>query len=261
MRILRFLSGLLLLAASAPVFAKDGPDVAFLGLEDARKVLLDESKEPYFELLQPMEMQAKILRVVENKEFERVGGQQSIMSDVRLIAATNADLEEEVRSGRFREDLYYRLNVVRIEIPPLRERAEDIPALCEYFLERYSATTGRAIRGITPEAMSLLKAHTWRGNVRELRNVIEMAIALEDESYITSRYLPAHILSRAAKREHLPEDSESVLESVVKSFERRFLTEQLRLNDWAQAETARTLGVHRNTLENKMKKYGIRKPG
>jgi DNA-binding NtrC family response regulator len=203
-------------------------------------------------------MQAKILRVVETKQFERVGGQKSVEVDVRLIAATNADLKEQIRRGKFREDLYYRLNVVRIEIAPLRERREDIPALCEHFLARHSARTGRRLKGITPEAMGMLHAYDWRGNVRELQNVLEMAVALEEGDWITTRYLPEHILAAGCGEVAGKAKDKSVLESVVDNFERRFLEEQLRVNGWNHRQTARALGVHRNTIENKIKKYGIR---
>jgi DNA-binding NtrC family response regulator len=205
-----------------------------------------------------LEMQAKILRVVETKKFERVGGQKSVEVDERLIAATNADLREYIRQGKFREDLYYRLNVVRIEIAPLRERREDIPALCEHFLARHGARTGRRLRGITPEAMGMLHAYDWRGNVRELQNVLEMAVALEEGDWITTRYLPEHVLAAGCAEVAGERGGGSVLEGVVENFERRFLEEQLRVNDWNHRQTARALGVHRNTIENKIKKYGIR---
>jgi DNA-binding NtrC family response regulator len=205
-----------------------------------------------------LEMQAKILRVVETRRFERVGGQKSLEVDVRLITATNADLREHIREGKFREDLYYRLNVVRIEVPPLRDRKEDIPPLCEHFLTKHAARTGRLLEGITPEAMAMLVAYGWRGNVRELQNVLEMAVALEDGDWITTRYLPEHVLAAGSAEVAGTTKDKSVLEHVVDNFERRFLEEQLRINDWNHRQTARALGVHRNTIENKIKKYGIR---
>ncbi|NLW49354.1 MAG: sigma-54-dependent Fis family transcriptional regulator [Candidatus Brocadiaceae bacterium] len=204
------------------------------------------------------EMQSKILRVVETREFERVGGQETIGVDVRLLAATNADLMEAIRQGKFREDLYYRLNVVPIEVPPLRERKEDIPALCRYFLNKHCSRTNRSFQGITPEAMGLLTAYRWRGNVRELQNVIEMAVALEDGEWVTTRYLPAHILACTVEIETAAASDGNVLERVIRDFERRFLEEQLRIHDWNHRRTARALGVHRNTVENKIKKLGIR---
>jgi DNA-binding NtrC family response regulator len=204
------------------------------------------------------EMQAKVLRVVETMEFERVGGQGPIKVNVRLIAATNANLDGEMREGRFREDLYYRLNVVRIQVPPLRERKEDIPLLCDHFLAKYRAKSGRDIRGITPEAMAMLMNYDWRGNVRELQNLIEMAVALEEGPWITMRYLPPHVLG-CVKRVQEPEGKPTnILELAVGNFERVFIEEQLRINDWNRRKAARNLGVHRNTIEKKIKKYGIR---
>ena len=207
------------------------------------------------------EMQAKILRVVETKQFERVGGEQTIEVDIRLIAATNADIEDEIRRGRFREDLYYRLNVVRIEVPPLCERKEDIEPLCEHFLAKHCAKTGRRILGVTPEAMELLKAYDWRGNVREVQNLIEMTVALEEGDWITTSYFPPHILSCAGRQSTSAAEPMNGLDRAVQSFERRLLEEQLRIHGWNRRETARSLGLHRNTIENKIRKYGITQPG
>jgi DNA-binding NtrC family response regulator len=204
------------------------------------------------------EMQAKVLRVVETMEFERVGGQKPIRVNVRLIAATNANLDGEMREGRFREDLYYRLNVVRIQVPPLRERKEDIPPLCDHFLAKYRAKSGRDIRGISPEAMAMLVNYDWRGNVRELRNLIEMAVALEEGPWITMRYLPPHVLGCVKQVRESEGKPANILELAVGNFERVVIEEQLRINDWNRRKAARNLGVHRNTIEKKIKKYGIR---
>jgi DNA-binding NtrC family response regulator len=204
-----------------------------------------------------LEMQAKILRVVEQKEFERVGGEQSISVNMRLIAATNTRLEDAVRNGSFREDLYYRLNVVRIEVPPLCERKSDIAPLCRLFLAKYCAKTGRHFAGITPQAMEMLESYDWKGNVRELQNVLEMAVALEDGDWITTRYYPEHVRVTAVRRLMKKTEAGNTLEAVVGAFERRLLEEQMRLHGWNRRETARALGVHRNTIENKIKKYGI----
>ncbi len=220
-------------------------------LADGGTLLLDEVGNT------SQEMQAKILRVVETMEIERVGGQKPIRVDVRLIAATNANLEEEMRKGRFREDLYYRLNVVRIDVPPLRQRKEDIPLLCDLFLAKHRAKSGRDIRGITPEAMAMLMSYDWRGNVRELQNLIEMAVALEEGPWITMRYLPPHVQGCVRHVQKSEGEPANILELSVGNFERFFIEEQLRINDWNHRETARNLGVHRNTIENKIKKYGI----
>jgi DNA-binding NtrC family response regulator len=203
------------------------------------------------------EMQSKILRVVESKQFERVGGQQTLQVNVRLIAATNTDLEEAITAGRFREDLYYRLNVVQIPVPPLRERKEDIPPLCDHFLTKHCAKTNRHFHGITPEAMELLMSYDWRGNVRELQNVLEMAVALEEAEWITTRYLPPHMLTYVTRSPAAWARPKNVLESVMHDLERRFLEEQLRINGWNHRKAARSLGVHRNTIENKIRKLGI----
>ena len=205
-----------------------------------------------------LEMQAKILRAVETKRFERVGGEKTIQGDFRLIAATNTNLEEAVRKGTFREDLYYRLNVVRIDVPPLCERKEDIEPLCKDFLARYCAKTGRHLSGITPEAMDLLRAYDWRGNVRELHNVIEMSLTLEEGTWITTRCFPQHILSSGSREGRRLAGPANVLQRTVQNFERRFLQEQLRMHGWNRRELARQLGVHRNTIENKIAKYDIR---
>ena len=204
-----------------------------------------------------LEMQSKILRVVETRQLDRVGGQETLEVDIRLIAATNADLEDDVRNGRFREDLYYRLNVVRIEMPLLRDRKGDIPQLCEHFLKKHSEKTGRHFVGITPEAVAVLRDYDWRGNVRELQNVLEMAVALEEGDWITTRYFPPHVLASLGQLPTSASQPRSALQMVVENFERRFLTEQLRTNGWNHRRTAQGLGVHRNTIEYKIKKYGI----
>src|SRR5207249_2206838 len=143
-----------------------------LELADRGTLFLDEVGE-----LAPV-LQAKLLRVLQEHEFERVGGTRPIRADIRLIAATNRNLEGAVKSGRFREDLYYRLNVVRLCIPPLREHREDIPLLVEHFLRKYCAETGKTISSVSAEAMELLRAHDWPGNVRELENTVERAVVL-----------------------------------------------------------------------------------
>ena len=234
---------------------------AFTGAAETRKgrfelanggtLFLDEIKDS------SLEMQAKILRAVETRQFERVGGQETLATDIRLIAATNADLAEAVRRGEFREDLYYRLNVVGIHIPPLRDRREDIQPLCEYFLAKHCEKTGRHMTGITPQAMAALKQHEWRGNVRELQNLIEMTVALEDEDWITTKYLPGHVVASTGKGDESCQGGHIGLETVVQDFEKRFLSEQLHIHDWNRSKTARALGVHRNTIDNKMKKYGL----
>lgn len=223
-------------------------------LADAGTLFLDEVGDT------SPEMQAKILRAVEMKRFQRVGGEETIEVDIRLISATNADLEAEVRKGNFREDLYYRLNVVRIEVPPLEDRKSDIEPLCKHFLAQFCAKTGAEFQGITREAMDALEAYDWKGNVRELQNVIETCVALEEGEWITTRYLPSRVLAAEEVKKAQRSQDASVLESVVGGFEKRFLEEQLRANDWNYRQTARNLGIHRNTVANKVNKYRIQKP-
>ena len=219
-------------------------------LADAGTLFLDEIGNT------TLEMQARILHTVESRRFERVGGERSLHSDFRLIAATNSDVEEAVRKGDFREDLYYRLNVVRIAVPPLRERPEDIPALCEHFLARLAIRRGRLPRRITPEAMQMLRAWQWLGNVRELQNVLEMADALEDGEQITSQCFPMRLRAAALSGKGAA-PSANVLTAMVEEFERHFLAEQLRAHNWNQLRTAQSLGAHRNTIDKKIRKYGL----
>jgi len=146
-------------------------------------------------------MQVKLLRVLQQKEFDRVGGEETVRVDVRIIAATNRNLEEMVHQGTFRDDLYYRLNVIPLILPPLRERVEDIPLLVEHFLERVSAEQQKRVQGITPEAMEVLMAYKWPGNVRELENVIERVVTLMDTAMITVETLPSYLTGEIAGRE------------------------------------------------------------
>jgi DNA-binding NtrC family response regulator len=202
------------------------------------------------------EMQARILRVLETGRFERVGGEETISSDFRLLAATNAVLEADVAEGRFREDLYYRLRVVPIHIPPLRERRDDIEPLVEHFLAGQRARLGRNLHGFTAKAMKLLRSWRWPGNVRELRNVVEMAVALSDCERIGPDHFPMDILTCAEQNGAEP-DARNLLEWRVQEFEKQLLVQELRRHDWNQAATARSLGCHRNTILNKIRKYGI----
>ncbi len=202
--------------------------------------------------------QSKLLRVLEEKCFERVGGEQTIRVDVRIIAATNVDLQNAIAEGAFREDLYYRLNVARIHLPPLRERREDIPLLVDFFLKAHYAKRGKLIRGVDDDAMRLLMLHHWKGNVRELENQIQMSAELEEGEWITRRYFTSDIL--ASETDPSAAEPSNKLAAAVGQFERAFLIAARRENNWNRRETARQLGVHRNTIEGKMAKYGIRPP-
>ena len=218
-------------------------------------ILLDEIAE------MNKSMQVKLLRVLQQKEFDRVGGEETIHVDVRVIAATNRDLEDMVKKGEFREDLYYRLNVIPIILPPLRERVDDIPLLVEHFLEKISAESGKAVRGITPEAMNLLMHYRWPGNVRELENVMERVITLMDQETITVSALPSYIKGDAAEQEMgamsvaidktvlpWPEDEKKIIANALAqcgSF--NAAAKQLQLTHKTVAAKARKYGLVKNT--------------
>ena len=192
--------------------------------------------------------QTDLLRVIETKQFTRVGGDEIIKVDFRLICATNRDLEQAVKEGKFREDLYYRLNVFSISIPPLRERRSDIPLLCNYYLKKLANSTNKAVTGISPDAMEKLKQYDWPGNVRELRNAIERAIVVAKGSSITVDDLPIPSSSKA-----LPDDQS--LEAV----ERAQIKNVLEQMGWNITRSAEILGIDRATLYHKIEKYGLRK--
>jgi two-component system, NtrC family, response regulator HydG len=198
-------------------------------------------------------VQIKLLRFLQEKEFERVGGNHTIEVDVRILSATNADLKELIADRKFREDLYYRLNVISIYIPPLRERREDIPLLVEHFLRANSGR--RAVKEIDSEAMVLLTHYHWPGNIRELQNVIERAVVLAGGDKITLEHLPHDITGAmdAAPRRVGPIDFDSEIET----FERDLITGSLVESDYVKARAASLLGIDRNRLRYKMEKYGI----
>jgi PAS domain S-box-containing protein len=202
----------------------------------------------------PMATQTKLLRVVQEKEFERVGDHKPISLDVRVIAATNKDLEKLMEGGLFREDLYYRLNVIPIYLPPLRARREDVPVLTEAFMQRLQLKTGKSITGIGKDAMEHLLAYDWPGNVRELINAVEYAFVLCPQGEITCEHLPAKIGSRV-ECVTVPR-SESISGSVQQE-ERRKLLEALRASGGNKTAAARLLGVSRVTLWKRLKKHNI----
>ena len=203
------------------------------------------------------DIQSKLLRVLEQKCFERLGGEKTLSVDVRIIASTNIDIKAAVDDGLFREDLYYRLNVANIELPPLRQRREDIPLLVDSFLEKQFAKTGRRHKGVTEEAMRLLMLHQWRGNVRELESLIQMASVMEDGEWITPRYFTNEILQGNVD---MPVQPSNRLHEATAQFERSFLTSTLRECGWNHRLAAARLGVHRNTIESKIAKYSIGPP-
>jgi len=203
-------------------------------------------------------LQAKLLRVLEEQCFRRLGGLKDIKLDLRVIAATNKNLREAVKEGAFRQDLYFRLNVIHIVIPALRERPEDIMPLARFFIEHYNAKFKRHIEGLTPESERLLLSHDWPGNVRELRNAIERAMILEESSYISAASLPIAITQSgsppaAAPAAVIPDSGLSLEEN-----ERMLLVKALEKTGGNQTQAARLLKITRDTLRYKMKKFNLR---
>jgi len=227
-------------------------------LANGGTVFLDEISE-----MSPM-LQVKILRVLQEKQFERIGGTRTITSDFRVIAATNRDLEEEVKQGRFREDLYYRLNVIPIKAPSLRERPTDILPLAEHFISRFDKTKGKSVRTISPEAGQFLLQYGWPGNVRELENVIERMVILAEGQVIRVDDLPERI--RSGKGKTCQTELEAVigdnftLGDEVAAFEKRLIIQALNQSDWVKNRAAQLLNVNRTTLIEKMKRYDLKKP-
>jgi DNA-binding NtrC family response regulator len=211
--------------------------------------------------------QSKLLRVLQEQEFERVGGVSPIRVDVRIIASTNRDLARAVRQGRFREDLFFRINVLPIHVPPLRERREDVPLLTEHFLELFQARYHKRIERISEEAMDLLVNHGWPGNVRELENALQRAVLLSSDSIIREWNLPPEIQGREEKGLLDPfhfDDGQSLsekVESLVSHVEKRLIVDALDQVRGKREEAARLLNLSLKTLYNKMKKYGLLKRG
>jgi Nif-specific regulatory protein len=202
-------------------------------------------------------IQAKFLRVLEGHPFERVGGSEPVKVDVRVIAATNRDLEKEVSEGRFRRDLYFRLNVLAVHVPALRKRPEDIPELCLFFLQKFNAETGRKIKGFTPRAMDQLTRYRWPGNVRELRNVIERAIVLCQREYIDQEDLLLSKLATAGETAELPAPSQQFVPVSLDEMERRHILATLNALGWNKSQAAGMLGIERSTLDRKIRRYQI----
>ncbi len=198
-------------------------------------------------------MQAKLLRVLQEHELQRVGGQETIQVDARIVAATNRNLEEEVAAGRFREDLYYRLNVVVLDVPPLRDRQGDIPLLVNYFFHRFAEKNGRQVSGVTPECMDVLNRYPWPGNVRELENSIERGVILMRGEFLDVGALPLNIQKWAGKNE--PEGLEKP--ATLKEAEKALILKTLDETGGNRSEAARRLQITRKTLLNKLKSYNI----
>jgi transcriptional regulator with GAF, ATPase, and Fis domain len=205
-------------------------------------------------------IQAKFLRVLEGHPFERVGGSQPIKVDVRVIAATNRDLEKAVAESSFRRDLYFRLRVVEIFIPPLRKRAEDIVELANFFLDKYIGETGRKIRGFTPEAMHMMKQYRWPGNIRELKNVIERAVVLARTDFIDSDDLNLSTLATVGESGDIATPKSTFEPLSLDEIERRHIHATLRATGWNKSRTAAILGVERSTLDRKIRRYDLKPP-
>jgi two-component system response regulator PilR (NtrC family) len=219
-------------------------------IADSGSVFLDEIGE------MPINLQAKLLRVLENGSFRRVGGTTDIKVDVRVISATNKDIKEETASGRFREDLFYRLNVVPIQIPPLRERREDIPLLVEHFLKKISNQQ----RKITPEAMRVLMGYPWKGNVRELENVIERIALLTEKEEITPAELPNEIAGYADETKEIPELTEEGIDidKIIGDIEKRYLFKALEKSGGVKKEAAKLLNLSFRSFRHRLAKYKMK---
>ncbi|GAB4370734.1 MAG: sigma 54-interacting transcriptional regulator [Spirochaetales bacterium] len=207
-------------------------------LADGGTIFLDEIGDL------PLSIQAKLLRVLQSRTFEKVGSSETISVDVRIIAATNRDIEAAVENGTFRKDLYYRLNVLPLYIPPLRQRSEDIVVLADFFLKKFNRETKKQVRGFTDEAMKLLLSYTWPGNVRELENTIERAVVIARNEYIT----PQDLLLPMDHGEGLENYSEKPFKEALWAFKKSYLTHALQRHNWNQTEVARILGIQRTYL-------------
>jgi two-component system, NtrC family, response regulator PilR len=226
---------------------------------DRGTIFLDEIGE-----MSPL-MQVKLLRVLQERVFRRVGGTEEISADIRIIAATNRDLGQMVAENRFREDLYYRVNVIPLHLPPLRERGEDIPLLAEHFVTRFAAELGKGIQGLAAESLSLLVQYHWPGNIRELENAMERAVALERSPVVLPPSLPAAVraagggpapVDNGLEADTLP-DSGFDLERHVREIERQYITEALRRTDGVKVKAAELLGMSFRSFRYYAKKYGL----
>jgi two-component system response regulator HydG len=205
----------------------------------------------------PQHMQAKLLRAIQEREIQRVGSDKAIKVDVRIIAATNRDLLDEVHAGTFREDLFYRLNVVNLRVPPLQERKDDIPLLANHFLEHFAEKNRRTIKGFTPGAMDLLVRYPWPGNVRELENALERAVIISVSNYITERELPPGIVAHAKGDVDEGLSAAGLAGMPLEAIEKEAIIQTLKETGGNKSEAAKILQITRTTLNNKIRKYGI----
>jgi len=218
---------------------------------DGGTIFLDEIGEL------PLSLQVKLLRVLQESEIRPVGDSKPTQVDVRVIAATARNLEEEVKRGLFREDLFYRLNVLAIPLPPLRDRTEDIPHLCRHFLERFNTKMKKAIQDLSPAAMGLLLDYGWPGNVRELENVMERAVLLSEETILLPEHLPAEI-GAGGKAERAEEPKAGLsLKEAQRAIEKRLITQALQETGGNRTQASRLLEISHPSLLSKIKTYGI----
>jgi two-component system nitrogen regulation response regulator NtrX len=215
---------------------------------DGGSIFLDEVGD------MSLRTQAKVLRALEEQRFEPVGAGGSVQVDVRVVAATNKNLEEEIERGNFREDLFYRLNVIPFHVPPLRDRTEDIPLLADYFLREFTTAYGRKPKELTGEAYRILQDHHWPGNVRELRNLIERIVILNPQVRVDARHIPLNVTRRPAER---PVDRFGSLQEVREAVEREYILKKLEETNGNVSRTAELLGLERSNLYRKMKTLGI----
>jgi len=216
-------------------------------LADGGTLFLDEIGE-----MSPA-LQAKVLRVIQDRAFERVGGRETLRVDVRLIVATNRDLEVEVRQGRFREDLYYRINVIPVVLPPLRERPEDIPLLAGHFLKRFAERNGKSLRGFTPQVLGALMRYPWKGNVRELENLMERIVIMARGETVGWEDLPANIRGDQGN-----DQAKGLAGRSLRDLEKEAILKTLEMTGGNRTEAARLLDIGRRTLQYKLKEYGIK---
>jgi two-component system nitrogen regulation response regulator NtrX len=219
-------------------------------LADGGTIFLDEIGD------MSLKTQAKVLRALEEQSFERVGGKDTIKVDVRVIAASNRDLQNLIRHGRFRDDLFYRLSVIPIEVPPLRARTEDIPLLIDHFIRVFSADNGKRVKTLSGEALAYFLAYDWPGNVRELRNMVERLVIMAPRDLIDAEDVPAPL----RPKETVGETRERTLREARDNFERAYILAELRANEWNMTRTAERLGIERSHLYRKIKGYSIIPP-
>jgi two-component system nitrogen regulation response regulator NtrX len=220
-------------------------------LADKGTIFLDEVAD------MSLRTQAKVLRVLQEGEVERIGSQKTIQVDVRVIAATNKNLEEAIEKSEFREDLYFRLSVIPVRVPPLRERTEDVPVLVQHFVQEFSAANNFRPKTISPAAMEALKRHPWRGNVRELRNTVERLMIMVEGETVEPDDL-SEVLRKPGGTSGAPDVGGS-LRDFKESAERTFLVQKLRENEWNISATANAIGTPRSNLYKKLEQYGISK--